>query len=85
MTLNKDKMNEPIFTKLLDRHCKRIYEGSILRTGMRRDYMGGWTVSKVVLGQNLEWLLADLKTGEKMQMQYDQELRELVENEDSSV
>lgn len=56
-----------------------IREGSILRTGMRRGDPKGWTTERVVwLPKSKEWGLADLKTGERMQFQYDQQLRFLV-------
>lgn len=67
-----------IFTGFLDRHCERIHVGDLIWSGMRRGYAGGWTVEKVVRGDDGLFYLADPKTGEKMDMQYDQELRELI-------
>jgi hypothetical protein len=66
-----------VFTGLLDLHLERIYEGDLLWTGMRRNSpVKGWTLEKVVRGSGDDpWLLADLETGEKMQMQWDQMLR----------
>lgn len=68
------------FTGLLDNCCLRINEGDLVRVGMRRgDDVSGWTTERVVwLDGDREWGLADPKTGEKMQMQWDQELRALV-------
>ena len=66
-------------TGYFDRHGTMIREGDHLRTGMRRNDPKGWTTEKVVWSAwNKTWLLADLKTKEKMQFQYDQELREIV-------
>jgi len=64
------------FTGFKDAKGQRIFDGDILETGMRRDDPKGWTTEKVVWGNlDKEWLLEDLKTGEKMQMQYDKRLR----------
>ena len=64
------------FTGLLDNCCLKINEGDLIRVGMRRGYDGGWTTERVVwLDGDHEWALADPKTGEKMGMQWDQELR----------
>ena len=74
----KNDMNR-VFTGLLDRHAKKIYFGDRIWSGMRRGYAGGWTPDKVVRGDDGNIYLANLKTGEKMEMQHDQELRELIE------
>ncbi len=72
------------FTGLLDRNCKKINEGQLIRAGMRRGDLNGWTIEKVVAirkgfwRREIEWALADPKTGELMDMQLDQELRELL-------
>lgn len=64
------------FTGLLDNCCLKIYEGDLIRVGRRRNDTNGWTTERVVwLDGDHEWGLADPKTGEKMQMQWDQELR----------
>lgn len=76
---DKDELMQ--YTGLLDKNGKEIYEGDILRSGMRRGYSGGYTNDQVVWGEKSgEWLLADLKTGEKMQMQNDPKLREVIGN-----
>lgn len=73
------------FTGLLDKNLKQIFVGDTVKTGMRRGDAGGWTTEKVVRARGLLWFtrkniwqLQDLVTLERQQMQYDQELRELV-------
>lgn len=66
------------FTGLLDNCCLKIFEGDLIRVGMRRGDINGWSsvLERVVwLTDDREWGLADSKTGEKMGMQWDQELR----------
>ena len=70
------------FTGLLDQYCDKIYEGESLQVGMRRDDSNGWTIHVVARAKRkwfsrkpTEWILVDEQTGEKMQMQHDQELR----------
>lgn len=69
-----------VFTGLLDVKCRPIYEGDLIWVGMRRgDTRNGWTLERVIRGSgNDPWMLADPKTGETMQMQWDQELRGVV-------
>lgn len=66
-----------VFTGLLDVKQIPIYEGDLIWVGMRRGDVRGWTLERVVRGSGNSdpWMLADPKTGEKMQMQWDQELR----------
>jgi hypothetical protein len=66
------------FTGLLDNCCLKINEGDLIRVGMRRGDDTSWSsrTERVVWSEkDQEWELADPKTGEKMQMQWDQELR----------
>jgi len=67
------------FTGLLDNQLRRIHEGDMIWAGMRRGDMSGWSLERVVRGCGDEpWLLENLK-GERMQMQWDQNLRLLDE------
>lgn len=72
-----------VFTGLLDVKQEPIYEGDLIWAGMRReDPVRGWTLERVVRGSgNDPWMLADPSTGEKMQMQWDQQLRGRVKPE----
>lgn len=83
-------MKKRVFTGLLDRHCGHIYEGDCLWVGMRRGDMGGWSKEKVVRAKRKfwqrltapswsEWQLVN-DHNERMDMQLDQELRELDQN-----
>lgn len=69
------------FTGLLDKDRDRIYNGDLILSGMRRGDANGWTTERVrklrkkYRPWNYEWVLADPKTGELMEMQWDQELR----------
>lgn len=54
-----------------------IREGDILLSGMRRGDPSGWTKERVDWNGK-EWVLSDLKTGERMQFQYDERLLEVV-------
>lgn len=76
------------FTGLLDRNCEKIYEGDLIRAGMRRGNPNGWSSNERVVRRHRkfidfftkqksdEWFLEN-SIGERMQMQWDQELREL--------
>lgn len=67
------------FTGLLDRNLNRIYEGDLLRSGMRRGDHRGWTTEIVAALPSGEWALMDRATQTEFgQMQWDQELREVV-------
>ena len=73
-------MNDLSFSGLLDRHRKRIHLGDLIRMGMRRGHSGGWIEVIVIRSRNDSdpVLAMDPKTHEVEQMQWDQELRELV-------
>lgn len=75
-----DGFGQRKFTGLLDRLRKPIFYGDRLRTGMRRGDENGWSIERVEQGADGQPCLADLVTGERSQMQWDQELRELPEN-----
>jgi hypothetical protein len=64
----------PAPTGLLDAKGCPIFEGDLIRVGMRRGDAQGWTLEKVVRA-NGRWMLADPKTGELMEMQTDMMLR----------
>lgn len=66
-----------VFTGLLDKNCEKIHYGDILLSGMRRGHLGGVTVERVERDHDGLPCLVDLKTSEKSQMQWDQELRQL--------
>jgi len=69
------------FTRLFDKDGLPIYEGDLLRTGMRRDDDAGWTTEIVAWQESCnEWALLPAPANfghEFMQMQHDQELRQL--------
>jgi hypothetical protein len=80
MTVLQGKENsmkkKPKFTGLLDANCKKIFEGDLVWAGMRRGDPRGWTLERVVwLPRDKEWGLQNHETDERMQMQWDQELR----------
>ena len=69
--------DDGVFTGLLDCKLKPIFEGDLIWVGMRReDPVDGWTLERVIRGVgNDPWLLVDPETGERIQMQWNQELR----------
>lgn len=83
---------ERVFTGLLDRNLNKIYEGDMLWIGMRRGDDTGWTCDRVGRRNRrglswftrvTEWILVS-PYGETMQMQNDQELRDLRKVPDTS-
>ena len=70
-------LSKATFTGLLDRNCLPICVDDLIWNGMRRGDKNGWTRERVVRGNRDEpWMLADPETGERGQMQWDQELRD---------
>jgi len=70
-------MKKGRLTGYFDHKGVAIREGDLLRTGMRRGDPKGWTLERVYWSGK-EWFLSDVKTGEMMQFQYDERLREVV-------
>lgn len=64
-------------TGLMDKHGVEIHQGDVIRSGMRRGDPAGWS-EELVDWCGGEWVLRCPKTGEKMQMQNDSELREII-------
>lgn len=71
------RTDQPWMTGLMDRRGVEIRNGQLIRAGMRRGDPTGWTVERVMRRAG-EWVLCDPMTGERMEMQQDPELREIV-------